>query len=296
MIQYIKSNYVLLFAVLFFLNLYGQIPNAGFEDWIDGNPVGWLTNNAPPTVVPITQSATSHSGNSAARGEVVSISSFVLAPSMTSIDPQNSNIGFPVSQRYAQISGWYQFSGTGNSVLLINVFMSYISATDTTGVGAGAFISGTNTGSYTQFSAPISYVPGSEIPNVAWITVQISDTVTGLPAIGNFFLIDDLSLEGIVGVEDPAQNPVSGDYQLHQNYPNPFNPSTTISFNLPGVSEVAIVIFNQLGEEVDRIQVGRLGAGNHSVEWNAENYPSGIYYYQLQTKNQKMIRKMILLR
>ena len=73
-------------------------------------------------------------------------------------------------------------------------------------------------------------------------------------------------------------------YELEQNYPNPFNPVTTISFQLPKASNVTLVIYNIQGQEVARLVDGYVGAGYHSVNWDASNAASGIYIYRLQSR------------
>jgi hypothetical protein len=90
--------------------------------------------------------------------------------------------------------------------------------------------------------------------------------------------------------------------QLYGNYPNPFNPTTKISFGLPAETEVKISIYNLLGQKINELFNGRLGAGNHSVHWNGRDYsgrfaPSGIYFYSLQTgENPLMVKKMTLMK
>lgn len=83
---------------------------------------------------------------------------------------------------------------------------------------------------------------------------------------------------------------------LYQNYPNPFNPSTTIEFSLPVRSHVVLRIFNILGEEIEVLVNGELEVGEHLINWEAKNLPSGIYFYRLITDNFNTTRKMILLR
>jgi hypothetical protein len=68
------------------------------------------------------------------------------------------------------------------------------------------------------------------------------------------------------------------------NYPNPFNTQTAIRFFLPTAGEVAVQIFNILGETVQNIQAGRYGAGEHFYVFNADGKSSGIYFYQLSLK------------
>ena len=85
-------------------------------------------------------------------------------------------------------------------------------------------------------------------------------------------------------------------YQLRQNYPNPFNPETVIEFALPETGPVSICIFNIAGQETARLIDGRLNAGWHSVEWQAGDLPSGIYFCRLQADNYQIVRKMLLLK
>jgi type IX secretion system substrate protein len=90
-------------------------------------------------------------------------------------------------------------------------------------------------------------------------------------------------------------------FKLYQNYPNPFNPVTKITFDIPGhfeqrTSNVELIIYDILGREVATLVNEELKPGKYEVEWNAVNYPSGIYYYQLTPGNFTQTRKMILLK
>ena len=88
-------------------------------------------------------------------------------------------------------------------------------------------------------------------------------------------------------------------FKLEQNYPNPFNPSTKINFSVPNSMNnmyFRIKIFNSLGTELGNLFSGKLNEGEHSVIWNAENYPSGAYYCVLSSGNINLSKKMILLK
>ena len=103
---------------------------------------------------------------------------------------------------------------------------------------------------------------------------------------------------GIIGIQNNS-NEVPEGFNLYQNYPNPFNPVTSIKFDIPEAmkdNELSIKVFNILGKEVSNIFEGRLIAGNHEVKWNAENFPSGIYFYRLETTGFTISKKMILLK
>lgn len=68
---------------------------------------------------------------------------------------------------------------------------------------------------------------------------------------------------------------------LSQNYPNPFNPSTTVRYQLPFAGKITLRIFDILGRQVTSLLDGTQEAGYQSVEWNAGEFPSGIYFYRL---------------
>jgi len=85
-------------------------------------------------------------------------------------------------------------------------------------------------------------------------------------------------------------------YLLEQNYPNPFNPTTTIGYGLKEKSNVKIRVLNSIGEEVALLVDEQKESGYHTVEFDANSLPSGVYYYQLQAGNFMESKKMILLK
>ena len=96
-------------------------------------------------------------------------------------------------------------------------------------------------------------------------------------------------------------NGMPTEFALHENYPNPFNPSTTLRFDLPELSDVNVIIYNMLGQEVKTFNMQNISAGHHSIRWNATNdlgdpVSAGVYLYQLQTRDFVKTRKMILLK
>jgi len=86
-------------------------------------------------------------------------------------------------------------------------------------------------------------------------------------------------------------------YELFQNYPNPFNPVTTISYQLPVKSNLKLKIYDLLGKEIITLVNGIEDAGYHKVEWNAQPFASGIYFYQLIAKSEgkeELFRKKMM--
>jgi hypothetical protein len=89
---------------------------------------------------------------------------------------------------------------------------------------------------------------------------------------------------------------VPDNYSLSQNYPNPFNPTTNIRFKIVKNSFVLIKIYNIVGKEVNSLVNEKLNAGSYSVEWNASQFPSGVYFYQLRAGDFTETKKMMLIK
>jgi hypothetical protein len=85
-------------------------------------------------------------------------------------------------------------------------------------------------------------------------------------------------------------------YALEQNYPNPFNPSTSISFSLPASMSVKLYVYDTIGQTVATLVNNKLAAGSHTYTWNAQNVPSGLYFYRLEAENFSQTRKMVLMK
>ena len=108
--------------------------------------------------------------------------------------------------------------------------------------------------------------------------------LTALDLVGNesgFSNVDSVDVT-IVGIKD-QEGPIFKNFALSQNYPNPFNPVTIITYELPINSHVELSIYNLLGQKVATLVNERQQSGNHTVNWDATGFPSGVYYYQFRT-------------
>ena len=89
---------------------------------------------------------------------------------------------------------------------------------------------------------------------------------------------------------------VPQEYNLYQNYPNPFNPATQIKFDLPNTAYTRITVYDIIGNELVNLVNENLQAGKYSVNWDAVNYPSGVYIYKITAGNYSATRKMMLVK
>jgi hypothetical protein len=94
----------------------------------------------------------------------------------------------------------------------------------------------------------------------------------------------------------PGDNTLPTSFALHQNYPNPFNPSTTMRFEIPVPGIVSLKVYNVLGQEVATLVNEMKQPGAYEVTWNADNYPSGVYFYRLSGESFTETRKLIFMR
>ncbi|HZW38391.1 MAG TPA: T9SS type A sorting domain-containing protein [Ignavibacteriaceae bacterium] len=85
-------------------------------------------------------------------------------------------------------------------------------------------------------------------------------------------------------------------YSLNQNYPNPFNPTTKINYNIAKDGRASMVIYDVLGREVKKLFDEEKTKGNYSIELNASELSSGIYFYKLQTSDFSETKKMVLMK
>ncbi len=128
---------------------------------------------------------------------------------------------------------------------------------------------------------------------IASTTLEITDNQTYDRALG----FNRLALPTPVALQTrPAV------FSLADNYPNPFNPTTTLQYALPQAADVALTVYNVLGQPVRTLVAERQAAGRYAVEWDATNdqgyrLSAGMYFYRLQAGGDfREVKKMLLLK
>lgn len=116
---------------------------------------------------------------------------------------------------------------------------------------------------------------------------------------------DELSIQSFKNDGSTASNKIilskSENNFLYQNYPNPFSKETSIKFNLTEESDIEILIYDVRGRVVKTFDEGIKVPGPHELIWDGTNeegdkVSSGIYFYQLRSKNYTKARKMTLIK
>ncbi len=143
------------------------------------------------------------------------------------------------------------------------------------------------------------------LPNVAFMHLKKGNTKlidAGTPVEGILFegTAPDLGAfeySNMTDVKSNTTKQIPYEFSLAQNYPNPFNPSTTITFTLEKDGLTTLKIYDILGCEVKTLINERLQSGVlHTVRFNAANLSSGVYFYCLESGQQKQIKKLLLLK
>jgi endo-1,4-beta-xylanase len=85
-------------------------------------------------------------------------------------------------------------------------------------------------------------------------------------------------------------------YRLEQNYPNPFNGTTTIQYELPFRDKVVVDLFDVQGRFIKQLINTIQPAGRHALQIDSADFPSGLFYYRLQSGKFRQTKKMLLIK
>jgi len=112
---------------------------------------------------------------------------------------------------------------------------------------------------------------------------------------GFYKFIVENSITNIAVIYQPEE------FYLYQNYPNPFNPSTKIKYTIPSAGtqrtvSVQLKVYDVLGNEITTLVNEAKSPGTYEVNFDASSFPSGVYFYKLQSDNFNESKKMILLK
>jgi S-formylglutathione hydrolase FrmB len=139
---------------------------------------------------------------------------------------------------------------------------------------------------------------------LTWQVMFTANDTYVKPAAGDQFLIKIAKpitsadvfefVPSIDGVQRTTAVP--GTWHLGQNFPNPFNPTTRIRFTIAQTQTVRLAVFDILGREAATLVNERMQPGTYSIEWNAKNFASGVYFYRLTAGCFSETKKLVLTR
>jgi photosystem II stability/assembly factor-like uncharacterized protein len=210
--------------------------------------------------------------------------------SLLTVDPNNSNI------LYADSSSWVTIKSTDGGFTWKRI-SNYVGQSYSVNPGNSSFIYIPSWGSGVQYSTDAGLNWGSYnngLPYLNTFTVCSSEShpyKLFVTTFGGGIYTADQSVSDVVN-----QKPDIKSFSLAQNYPNPFNPSTKIEYRIPKAGMVSIKVYNILGKEVITLVNEEKPSGQYTLNFNAGNFPSGIYFYTLRAGSFTETKKLILLK
>ena len=143
--------------------------------------------------------------------------------------------------------------------------------------------------------APGAYTITADLPGfdlVASKSATVSYGGTGVPQYATIDLNMNLATTSV----EESGSTAPEKFELSQNYPNPFNPTTGVRFQVPGASDVKLVVYDILGREVATLVNERKAAGSYEVRFDGTGLASGVYFYKLSAGAMTVTKKMMLLK
>lgn len=168
--------------------------------------------------------------------------------------------------------------------------------------------SSTIPGSYTRAMYP-DIGPGEVQVGLEYFSLRIaSDIAVGTPIYFDMIIYSEgfkcweetVQLLGYVGVyKDGLALPAK--YDLNENFPNPFNPSTTISYQLPEMTNVELAIYDIAGRNVRTLVKREQSAGIYFVKWegidnSGKSVSTGVYLCRMDCGDFSKTFKMLYLK
>jgi len=149
-------------------------------------------------------------------------------------------------------------------------------------------------GNFHEFSTQNKYAKDFGIIYYAMGGMSLSAQCTLTGCVINGVLYGDTSYHilGLINITTA----IPGTFSLSQNFPNPFNPVTSIYFDIPNSSYTNLIVFDQIGREIQVLVNEQLSPGSYKFEWDAADFPSGIYFYKLQAGEFVETKKMVLIK
>jgi len=148
------------------------------------------------------------------------------------------------------------------------------------------------TGATQDASRPVSFT-GLQSNTRYFYEASVTTSGGSSPATKGSFQTQSGS--GVSDVERLTSD-VPTSYWLSNNYPNPFNPSTKIEFSIPTSAHVRVHIYNSLGVQISTLVDGLYSPGRYLVSWEASSFPSGVYFYRLQTPGFAATKRLMLVK
>lgn len=226
----------------------------------------------------------------------------LIMSSNNGINWVNSNLNYPVSS----------LTGTDNSIFA-GTCSGYIYRSTNNGLNWVSVFNANNNSILSLVSSGVNIFASSN--NNIYVSTNNGNTwdlknegLTGTGYIYSLIISNGYAYAGtygssvwrrplseVIGIRNPGTK-VTDKYLLFQNYPNPFNPSTIIKYQITNNQVVSLIVYNLLGKEIMKLVNEKQLPGMYEVSFDGSMYPSGVYFYVLETQNYKETKKMLMIK
>jgi hypothetical protein len=198
---------------------------------------------------------------------------------------------------------WEVIPGTRfNMIMLAEILDNAGNALDYSNYTIGVFDTDGNCRSIGKSYNDLLYFTIVGNDNNEELQIRLYDHITQEIIYTNYSIL--FEIDAVIG--SPAEpystrlnapeNNIPNLFGLEQNHPNPFNPSTFINYTLPADGEVTLEIYNMKGQLIKTIVNEFKNAGHYTIEWNAAEFGSGIYFYKLSSGELTEVRKCLMIK
>jgi len=261
---------------LFSLQVWPQIPNAGFENWIPAgncmNPVGWHSPNELTDTLgvyfPITRSTDRIAGRYSVRIESNPTQTSPLDWGVLMTENFDTIPGpfFPITGHPTSLDGYYKYLPQNNDTLYIHIHLYRLG----TEVAMGMLVSDVVVSTWTPFTIPISAYASADSGRITMSSFYLDKGKNPKSRGNSVLFIDSLSLGSMfVAARPPSAVSI------------PFAVAVTggdvVSYMLPGDAFVSIRVFDVRGRFIGATVNGRQAAGRYSLPLQADRLSSGVY-------------------
>jgi Secretion system C-terminal sorting domain len=288
-----------LFLVIIHSGIAQTIPNGGFENWSNGDPVGWVTYNAVYPFLglsspPVEMVTPAPEGNYAVKmTSLLNATTGETFPGfcyLGNMDPLTgtgsigvpfSSLGFPFSSLPPMFTGKFQHhvANPGDTAIIACVFTKWdpVSAAQTE-VSVATMISTDEVPNWTDFSVPFFTNVGVGDPD------SMSIYLFSMGGDGATLSLDQLAFGGAVNVS--KEQTVPNDILL---FPNPASEEIWIESTLFGNENIQVSVYDMSGQLVEKMNWNSGGLRKMDIT----SMPSGTYVVELKSSQQTKRRSFV---
>jgi len=262
-----------------------EVPNPGFESWTGGELAGWTGNNLAGVAYSITQSSTAHGGNFSAQGQAV------LLPTGDTLDPTlgsgTSGNHFLITENYTTLEFYFQTHLSGGDVLIAAVGF-YDGSNNLIATGDTFITAGTVGWKHASVILHYQAIANASQAQIVFYLALPGVTTRNHTLLTSLFLVDDVSLTGVVGIDEAS---TASKLNI---YPIPAHDAFTVEAAATTGKNTTLVLTDLSGRVVRTKTLSSLSGTFFKEEMNVEGVRPGLYSLMILNDDKTRMRKLVI--